>query len=173
MLFFFFFFQVLIHRDGTSAPQNLHEETRTVPEPTSSSEPEIRPAPIAERRDGVHVDHELPEEDDDAVLHGNDEKDEYDNSPKSEGSSAVPTGQRTVLLRSLPDRVTHYDITEAVRGGALLDIFLRAREHMASVSFIEESAAQEFLNHVRQHGFFVGGKRVSLFFSFMLVLSTR
>lgn len=167
--------QILIYGGETPTPQpyqNTHEDTDTIPDPIYPKKPEPPAAPVADKeietgyrgyhRNHAHVERETFDDDEDAVFHGHDEKDEYDSSSKSGRSSAVSTGQRTVMIRGLPDRVTHHDITDAVRGGALLDIFLRAREHMASISFVEESAAQEFLHYVKQHGLYVAGKRVSL-----------
>lgn len=168
--------QVLIY--GAEAPppqpyQNAYENHNPIPEPTHANNIEKPVEPVSHREsvDEYHENHNNGDykggghfdEEEDTAFQGNDEKDECDNSSKSGRSSAVHVGQRTVLLRGLPDRVTHHDITEAVRGGALLDIFLRAREHMASVSFVEESAAQEFLHYARQYGVYVAGKRVSVY----------
>lgn len=169
---------ILIYGGETPTPQpyqNTHEDTDTIPDPIYPKKPEPPAAPVADKeietgyrgyhRNHAHVERETFDDDEDAVFHGHDEKDEYDSSSKSGRSSAVSTGQRTVMIRGLPDRVTHHDITDAVRGGALLDIFLRAREHMASISFVEESAAQEFLHYVKQHGLYVAGKRVEALWS--------
>ncbi|RYP77692.1 hypothetical protein DL770_007038 [Monosporascus sp. CRB-9-2] len=49
--------------------------------------------------------------------------------------------RRTIALRGLPDQTTHKDVTKVVRGGMLLDIFLRAAEHVALVSFLREEDA--------------------------------
>jgi hypothetical protein len=59
--------------------------------------------------------------------------------------------KRTVLLSNLPDAVTHAEVVDNVRGGMLLDIFLRTHDRAASVSFLEEAQAQEFLRHVKRH----------------------
>ncbi|RAL11626.1 RNA-binding protein [Aspergillus homomorphus CBS 101889] len=89
-----------------------------------------------------------------------DGKADHDDSSRSEESSATPTDQRTVMIRNLPDRVTYKDIVDAVKSGALVHIYLRARERIASVSFVEEAAARSFLQHTTSQGLFVAGKRV-------------
>lgn len=90
------------------------------------------------------------------------EKDEYEGSSKSGRSSSIAlSGQRTVSIRNLPDRVTHENVTDAVRGGALLHVYLRPRDHFADVSFVDESAAHDFLQYSRTYGLYVAGKRVS------------
>ncbi|KAL6238764.1 hypothetical protein BDW75DRAFT_6943 [Aspergillus navahoensis] len=90
-----------------------------------------------------------------------DERDDYGESSGSASSS--PHGeQRTVLIRGLPDKATHRDIADAVRGGAVLHIYVWARDHTASVSFVEESAAQDFLDHTRTYGLYVAEKRVEV-----------
>ncbi|EMR68518.1 putative rna recognition motif containing protein [Eutypa lata UCREL1] len=49
--------------------------------------------------------------------------------------------RRTLALSNLPDNATHKDITSIVRGGMLLDIFLRAAERVVLVSFLREEDA--------------------------------
>ncbi|KAE8351785.1 hypothetical protein BDV28DRAFT_149670 [Aspergillus coremiiformis] len=106
---------------------------------------------------GSHGDNE----EEDVLLASQDsDRDDYEDSSRSSGSSIASTSQRTILLRGLPDRVTHRDLVEAVKGGPLLHIYLRARERMASISFIEETNAQEFMQHVKAHGINIAGKWV-------------
>lgn len=68
---------------------------------------------------------------------------------------------RTVQLLSLPEGVTHADITGAIRGGLLLDIFLRANERSATVSFLRAVDARGFFDHVKKHDLYIKNKRVS------------
>jgi hypothetical protein len=68
--------------------------------------------------------------------------------------------QRTLLFTNLSDRTTHKDIVNAIRGGMLLDIYLRSAERTASVSFVDGSAAQEFFNHAKRRDIYIHGKRV-------------
>lgn len=110
----------------------------------------------------VEDDYEDEDDEDDGVALSHGSGDKEDEEPSSGRSSAAPSGQRTVLLRGLPDWVSHHQITEAIKGGALLHIYLRGREHLVNVSFVEESAAQEFLNYARTYGVYIAGKRVSL-----------
>lgn len=69
--------------------------------------------------------------------------------------------QRTILAQNLSDRTTHKDLANIVRGGAVLDLYLRANERSASISFVEGSAAQEFMNYVKRNDIYIHGKRVS------------
>lgn len=101
------------------------------------------------------------EEDGVVISPNSEEKDEYEESSKSGRSSIAPPGQRTVSIRNLPDRASHEDVTDAVRGGALLHVYLRPRDHFADVSFVDESAAHDFLHYSRTYGLYVAGKRVS------------
>lgn len=88
---------------------------------------------------------------------------------KDDGSLAVPRTekkryardeQRTILAKNLSDRVTHKDIIDIVRGGLVLDIFLRSNERSASISFVEGLAAQDFMNYVKRNDIYLHGKRV-------------
>jgi hypothetical protein len=67
---------------------------------------------------------------------------------------------RTVLLSNLAEGTTHADITNAVRGGMLLDIFLRSHERCATVSFLRSADARKFCDHVRRHDLYIKNKRV-------------
>ena len=69
--------------------------------------------------------------------------------------------QRSIIASNLSDRATHKDIINVIRGGALLDIYLRTNDRSASISFIEGSAAQNFMNHVKRNDIYIHGKRVS------------
>lgn len=68
--------------------------------------------------------------------------------------------QRTVQLYNLPKYVTHAEIIQGIRGGQLLDVFLRPREHIVHISFVESEAAHSFFHHVKRNDFYVRGKRV-------------
>lgn len=68
--------------------------------------------------------------------------------------------KRTVLLANLHEATTHGDIVDVVRGGMLLDIYLRGHDRTASVSFLHEVDAQEFFRHAKRYDLYVRGKRV-------------
>ena len=100
---------------------------------------------------------------------GIDDQAVYISDTEREGSFQVPTltadkpfyqrmEQRTIALKNLSDRVTHKDLIEIIRGGAVLDLYLRLNS--ASVSFLEGAAAQAFLNYTRRHDIYVHNKRV-------------
>jgi hypothetical protein len=76
-----------------------------------------------------------------------------------EHTQRVPVhDQRTVLITSLPERTTHKDLVGIVRGGRLLDIFLR-NDRTATVSFVEGAA--DFLAYVKRNDIYLNTKRVS------------
>lgn len=68
---------------------------------------------------------------------------------------------RSLLLSKLPDNTTHADITDVVRGGQLLDIYLRSNDRTAAVSFLLAADARAFFDHVRRHDLYINHKRVS------------
>lgn len=90
-----------------------------------------------------------------------DTQDDCEDSSKTERTCTPSFGQRTISIRNLPDRVTHEDIVDAVRGGALLHVYVRPWDRFADISFVDESAAHEFLRHTKLHGLNIAGKRVS------------
>ncbi|PYH89132.1 hypothetical protein BO71DRAFT_435078 [Aspergillus ellipticus CBS 707.79] len=159
---------------GTVPQPNTPQTNRkTYPKHSPSSDGTLEPSTAGHQEYSAvkcsdvkyHSTKEFEEDEEDEVLLGSqssDEKDEYGESSRSAGSSPAPGDQRTVMIRNLPDRVTHKDIVAAVRGGALLHIYLRARERIASVSFVEEAAARDFLQHTKNYGLYVAGKRVEV-----------
>lgn len=66
--------------------------------------------------------------------------------------------QRTVLITNLSERTTHKDLATIVRGGRLLDIFLR-NDRTATISFVEGAA--EFLAYTKRNDIYLHMKRVS------------
>lgn len=79
---------------------------------------------------------------------------------KTEKQYYARAEQRTIIAKNLSDRVTHKDIVDIVRGGAVLDIFIRANDRSASISFVEGSAAQEFMSYAKRNDVYIHGKRV-------------
>lgn len=67
---------------------------------------------------------------------------------------------RSILLSKIPDTTTHADITDAVRGGKLLDIHLRPNDRTAAVSFLLAADARNFFDHVKRHDLYINHKRV-------------
>jgi len=92
-----------------------------------------------------------------------DKEDQYLPIPSSEKQIYARNEQRTLLIKNLSDRVTHKDIVDVVRGGALLDIYLRSNDKSASVSFVEGAAALAFLAYAKRNDIYIHGKRVSKF----------
>ncbi|KAF1947665.1 hypothetical protein EJ02DRAFT_1538 [Clathrospora elynae] len=65
--------------------------------------------------------------------------------------------QRTVLITNLSERTTHKDLAGIIRGGRLLDIFLR-NDRSATISFVEGAA--EFLAHAKRNDIYLHMKRL-------------
>ncbi|KAK4043261.1 hypothetical protein C8A01DRAFT_32578 [Parachaetomium inaequale] len=116
-----------------------------------------------------------------AVGDGDADEDEDDENAASEIDSPIegppganyakPQGQRqqyeqrcarTLQLSNLADGTTHADIVNAVRGGMLLDIFLRNHDRAVSVSFLNSEDAKKFYDHVRRHDLYIRNKRVEV-----------
>lgn len=111
----------------------------------------------------------------DAAGEGEDEEGSCDGDPPGNGVvGAVYTSKqqpsrsqferealRTIQLSNLAEGTTHADITNAVRGGILLDVFLRSNDRTATVSFLQPTDAKKFLEHVRKHDMYIRNKRVS------------
>ena len=68
--------------------------------------------------------------------------------------------QRTIQLSNLPEAATHAEIANVIRGGMLLDIYLRSNDRVAAISFLEEEHAKAFFHYVKRNDLYIRGKRV-------------
>ncbi|KAH8691224.1 hypothetical protein BGW36DRAFT_304866 [Talaromyces proteolyticus] len=90
-----------------------------------------------------------------------DEKEElHDSGRRGNGTENLQTEQRTIEIKGLPERATHLDLLNAIRGGAVLEMYLRLFDRSARVSFTEPASAREFMNNVKNDGLYVSGKKV-------------
>lgn len=106
-------------------------------------------------------DHRPSFGEDDTSFHSDpDREDQCLPEPRNDKQQYARAEQRTIVLKNLSERITHKDIVDIIRGGALLDIYLRANERTASVSFVEGAAAQNFMNYARRNDIYIHGKRV-------------
>ncbi|KAF6842685.1 hypothetical protein CMUS01_02877 [Colletotrichum musicola] len=69
---------------------------------------------------------------------------------------------RTVLIANLAEGTTHADITAVVRGGQLLDIYLRSHDRSAQVSFLCGADARKFFDYARRYDLYIKHKRVDI-----------
>ncbi|TGO76133.1 hypothetical protein BELL_0172g00020 [Botrytis elliptica] len=87
---------------------------------------------------------------------------EYNSETDSRRPSYEKFAQRTVQLYNLSEGTTHADVCDAVRGGMLLDMYLRTHDHTAIISFLEQAQANEFFRHVKRNDLYVRSKRVDI-----------
>ncbi|KAI1433944.1 hypothetical protein GGR50DRAFT_665289 [Xylaria sp. CBS 124048] len=80
--------------------------------------------------------------------------------PQKHRPSFSRTCKRTITFGGLPSFTTLGDVTSVVRGGKLLDVFLRGAERIASVSFLQEEDAVRFYEHARKHDIYIRNKRI-------------
>lgn len=67
---------------------------------------------------------------------------------------------RSVVLRGLSPFTTLADIAKVIRGGLVLNVFLRPRNRTAHVSFVDPIAAEKFIIHSKRSDIYIKGKRV-------------
>jgi hypothetical protein len=80
------------------------------------------------------------------------------NDDDHEYTQHVPAhDQRTVLIANLPERTTHKDLAGIIRGGRLLDLFVR-NDRTATVSFVEGAA--DFLAYAKRTDIYLHTKRL-------------
>lgn len=104
------------------------------------------------------------QEDDNDFTPDLEKEDCFLSTPRLERRHYERSEQRTIVARNLHERTTHKDITDFVRGGAVLDLYLRSNDKTASISFVEGQGALKFMNYVKRNDIYVHGKRVSRMF---------
>lgn len=67
---------------------------------------------------------------------------------------------RSVVLKGISPFTTMADVLAVIRGGAILNIFLRPQQRTAHVAFVEYNAAEKFLIHSKRIDTYIKGKRV-------------
>ncbi|RGP59110.1 negative regulator of differentiation 1 [Fusarium longipes] len=83
------------------------------------------------------------------------------NNKRSESHRRLESAaQRSIQLLNLVPGVTHGDIATIVRGGPLLEIFLRARDNSATVSFVRETDAAAFLEYTQTCGLYFKDRKI-------------
>ena len=94
-----------------------------------------------------------------SFMAGPDSPPDDDDDQYQEHAQRIPLhDRRTVLITNLSERTTHKDLASIVRGGRLLDIFIR-NDRSATVSFMEGAA--EFLAYAKRNDIYLHMKRVS------------
>jgi hypothetical protein len=81
------------------------------------------------------------------------------------GGYSTSHENRSIVLTGVPRNATLSDVANVIRGGAILQMFLRERCGYAHVSFVNPAAAQRFLLYSERDGLRINGKkvRISLF----------
>jgi hypothetical protein len=69
--------------------------------------------------------------------------------------------RRTLFFSNLPKDATYSDLVEVVRGGALVDVWMKDSDRCASVSFIDPTDADAYLRYAKKNEIYIGGWRVS------------
>ncbi|OTA60385.1 hypothetical protein K449DRAFT_396316 [Hypoxylon sp. EC38] len=69
-------------------------------------------------------------------------------------------GQRSLLLVNVPHGVTHWDITSVVRGGRLVDVYVREANRTAIVSFLTEENAKAFFEHAQNNNIVINNEEI-------------
>jgi hypothetical protein len=76
------------------------------------------------------------------------------------GLHGINHDDRSVVLKGISPFTTTADVLAVIRGGAVLNIFLRPQQRTAHVAFVEPNAAEKFLIHSTRKDTYIKGKRV-------------
>jgi len=70
--------------------------------------------------------------------------------------------RRTLFFSNLPKDATYSDLVAVVRGGALVDVWMKDSDRCASVSFIDSADADAYLRYAKKNEIFIGGWRIDV-----------
>ena len=68
--------------------------------------------------------------------------------------------KKTLLIKNLPLDVSIKDVVNLMRGGALIDVWVKRHDRHAHVSFVEAEAAYAFVKFAQRKDIYLHGKRV-------------
>ncbi|CAK7224544.1 hypothetical protein SEUCBS140593_005605 [Sporothrix eucalyptigena] len=67
---------------------------------------------------------------------------------------------RTLQLVGLPESATLADVAAVVRGGLLVELYIRPQDRAGIVSFAREPDAKAFFDHVKRRDLYIKNKRI-------------
>lgn len=70
-------------------------------------------------------------------------------------------GNRTLFFTRLPEKATYASFLEVVRGGAVVDAWMKPSDRCASVSFLQPQSAETFYRYAKKNDLYIDGRRVS------------
>ena len=68
--------------------------------------------------------------------------------------------KRSLLISGLSPVTTLHSIAKVLRGGAILEMYIRFRDASAHVSFVDPVAAEKFLEYAQANDIYIQGKKV-------------
>jgi hypothetical protein len=80
---------------------------------------------------------------------------------------------RSIVVRGLPQQTCLADVVKVIRGGVVLNMYLRPRDRTAHIAFVDPIAAEKFIIHSKRSDIYVKGKRVCLVLPMNLLLLTK
>lgn len=69
-------------------------------------------------------------------------------------------GNRTLFFTRLPEKATYASFLEVVRGGAVVDVWMKPSDRCASVSFLQPQSAEAFYRYAKKNDLYIDGRRV-------------
>ncbi|KAI5815576.1 hypothetical protein BZA77DRAFT_74341 [Pyronema omphalodes] len=80
----------------------------------------------------------------------------------NDGQVVESKARRTLFFCNLPKDATYADLVAVVKGGPLVDVWMKNQDHCASVSFVNPEDADNYLRWAKRNGVVVLGRRVEI-----------
>ena len=80
--------------------------------------------------------------------------------PAKEECFVTDHADRSLVIKGLSKATTLEDITKSIRGGLVLNLFVRKHQNEAHLAFVSADDAERFLLHSKRHDLYIKSKRV-------------
>ncbi|KAG0127693.1 hypothetical protein HOY82DRAFT_613093 [Tuber indicum] len=80
----------------------------------------------------------------------------------SNGYKDDSAGNRTLFFSRLPEKVTYTSFLGAIRGGMVVDAWMKPGDHCGSISFLHSQSAEAFYRYAKKNDVYIDGRRVNV-----------
>ncbi|RJE17143.1 hypothetical protein PHISCL_10520, partial [Aspergillus sclerotialis] len=91
-----------------------------------------------------------------------DAQEEVSGESNEQTGDAITTAKRSLTISGLSPATTLQSLAQVLKGGAILQMYMRPQHGSAHVSFVDPTAAHNFLRYARTNDISIGRKKVKV-----------
>ncbi|KAL7275459.1 hypothetical protein RUND412_001587 [Rhizina undulata] len=151
----------LVHRESSAIPIH-HPPTPTTQSFRTQPESDFVDTSVRSPQTNGHGYHRRRNVEDYANSDATTKQDDHGSKKGYEFRDGASARNRTIFFTNLSDKTTYASLLEAVRGGAVVDAWMKPSDHCASISFVEPEAAEAFYRYAKKNDIYIDGRRINL-----------